>query len=141
MKMATIILASHGEFAQGLKQTATMIIGDSVPIHALSAFRDEDESILVQIKKLLATIDIEETYILTDILGGSVNNDMLTIIKEYEGLQLITGMNLPLVISIATYNGKIGESELEKLIKESQQSVIDCRKLLVEQLTGGGDDL
>ncbi|HAQ5886160.1 TPA: PTS fructose transporter subunit IIA, partial [Enterococcus faecium] len=133
--MATIILASHGEFAQGLKQTATMIIGDSVPIHALSAFRDEDESILVQIKKLLATIDIEETYILTDILGGSVNNDMLTIIKEYEGLQLITGMNLPLVISIATYNGKIGESELEKLIKESQQSVIDCRKLLVEQLT------
>lgn len=130
--MATIILASHGEFAQGLKQTATMIIGDSVPIHALSAFRDEDESILVQIKKLLATIDIEETYILTDILGGSVNNDMLTIIKEYEGLQLITGMNLPLVISIATYNGKIGESELEKLIKESQQSVIDCRKLLVE---------
>lgn len=137
--MATIILASHGEFAQGLKQTATMIIGDSVPIHALSAFRDEDESILVQIKKLLATIDIEETYILTDILGGSVNNDMLTIIKEYEGLQLITGMNLPLVISIATYNGKIGESELEKLIKESQQSVIDCRKLLVEQLTGGDD--
>ena len=137
--MATIILASHGEFAQGLKQTATMIIGDSVPIHALSAFRDEDESILVQIKKLLATIDIEETYILTDILGGSVNNDMLTIIKEYEGLQLITGMNLPLVISIATYNGKIGESELEKLIKESQQSVIDCRKLLVEQLSGGDD--
>ncbi len=137
--MATIILASHGEFAQGLKQTATMIIGDSVPIHALSAFRDEDESILVQIKKLLATIDIEETYILTDILGGSVNNDMLTIIKEYEGLQLITGMNLPLVISIATYNGKIGESELEKLIKESQQLVIDCRKLLVEQLTGGDD--
>lgn len=139
MKMATIILASHGEFAQGLKQTATMIIGDSVPIHALSAFRDEDESILVQIKKLLATIDIEETYILTDILGGSVNNDMLTIIKEYEGLQLITGMNLPLVISIATYNGKIGESELEKLIRESQQSVIDCKKLLVEQLTGGDD--
>jgi fructoselysine and glucoselysine-specific PTS system IIA component len=139
MKMATIILASHGEFAQGLKQTATMIIGDSVPIHALSAFRDEDESILVQIKNFLATIDIEETYILTDILGGSVNNDMLTIIKEYEGLQLITGMNLPLVISIATYNGKIGESELEKLIKESQQSVIDCRKLLVEQLTGGDD--
>ena len=105
----------------------------------MSAFRDEDESILVQIKKLLATIDIEETYILTDILGGSVNNDMLTIIKEYEGLQLITGMNLPLVISIATYNGKIGESELEKLIRESQQSVIDCRKLLVEQLTGGDD--
>lgn len=137
--MATIILASHGEFAQGLKQTATMIIGDSVPIHALSAFRDEDESILVQIKKLLATIDIEESYILTDILGGSVNNDMLTIIKEYEGLQLITGMNLPLVISIATYNGKIGESELENLIRESQQSVIDCRKLLVEQLTGGDD--
>lgn len=137
--MATIILVSHGEFVQGLKQVAAMIIRDSVPIHALSTFRDEDESILVQIKKLLVTIDIEETYILTDILGSSMNNDMLTIIKKYEGLQLITGMNLPLVISIAIYNGKIGESELEKLTKESQQSVIDCRKLLIEQFTGGDD--
>ncbi|RRQ61629.1 PTS fructose transporter subunit IIA, partial [Enterococcus faecium] len=60
-------------------------------------------------------------------------------IKEYEGLQLSTGMNLPLVISIATYNGKMSESELEKLIRQSQHSVMECRKLLVEQRPGGED--
>lgn len=79
--MVTIILVSHGELAQGLKQTATMIIGDSVSIYAVSAFRDEDEPVLEQIKKILTRLDQTTTYILTDILGGSVNNEMLTVVK------------------------------------------------------------
>lgn len=137
--MVTIILASHGEFAQGLKQTAAMIIGDSVPIYALSAFRDEDEPVLEQIKKLLATLDTTETYILTDILGGSVNNEMLTMVRKYPDIQLITGMNLPLVISIATHAGKMSESDLARIIQDSQQSLIDCKKLLVDSATEGDD--
>ena len=43
--MNKIILASHGDFSQGLKQTSSMIIGDEGNIFALSAFRDEDEPI------------------------------------------------------------------------------------------------
>ena len=60
--MNKIILASHGDFSQGLKQTSSMIIGDEGNIFALSAFRDEDEPIKRQVEHLLEKIGYEDVY-------------------------------------------------------------------------------
>lgn len=56
-------------------------------------------------------------YILTDIFGGSVNNDLLTVQQEHRSF-ICTRMNLPLpyaymvlVISIATQTGKIESNQ------------------------------
>ena len=130
--MATIILASHGELSQGLKQTAAMIIGDHSNIYALSAFRDEDQPMTEQIQNILAKVDLADTYILTDILGGSVNNDLLRVVQEHPDLELIAGMNLPLVITLATQVNRVSQEELADIIQESQQSIVNCKKLLVE---------
>ena len=127
--MATIILASHGELSQGLKQTAAMIIGDHSNI---SAFRDEDQPMTEQIQNILAKVDLADTYILTDILGGSVNNDLLRGVQEHPDLELIAGMNLPLVITLATQVNRVSQEELAAIIQESQQSIVNCKKLLVE---------
>lgn len=137
----TIILASHGELAQGLKHTTEMIVGETNNIYALSAYRDEDKPIEKQLEPLINTIDTHHLFILTDILGGSVNNEMLSIVKKYPEIQLITGMNLPLVISIATQLGAISENLLASLIEESKQSVINCSLLLKNNEEQGGDDL
>ena len=139
--MNKIILASHGEFSQGLKQTASMIIGDEGNIFALSAFRDEDEPIKNQVERLLQTFGYEDVYILTDIFGGSVNNDLLTIQQEHPELHLFAGMNLPLVISIATQAGKIESNQLAAILEESRQGMIDCKQLLTTKINIGGDDL
>ena len=139
--MNKIILASHGEFSQGLKQTASMIIGDEGNIFALSAFRDEDEPIKNQVEHLLEVIGYEDVYLLTDIFGGSVNNDLLTLQQQYPELHLVAGMNLPLVISIATQSGKIDTDQMAALLEESRQAMIDCKQLLTTQINIGGDDL
>ncbi|WP_137663997.1 PTS sugar transporter subunit IIA [Enterococcus hulanensis] len=139
--MNKIILASHGEFSQGLKQTASMIIGDEGNIFALSAFRDEDEPIKNQVEHLLEVIGYEDVYLLTDIFGGSVNNDLLTLQQQYPELHLVAGMNLPLVISIATQSGKIDADQMTALLEESRQAMIDCKQLLTTQINIGGDDL
>jgi len=139
--MNKIILASHGEFSQGLKQTASMIIGDEGNIFALSAFRDEDEPIKNQVEHLLEVIGYEDVYLLTDIFGGSVNNDLLTLQQQYPELHLVAGMNLPLVISIATQSGKIDVDQIAALLEESRQAMIDCKQLLTTQINIGGDDL
>lgn len=139
--MNKIILASHGEFSQGLKQTASMIIGDEGNIFALSAFRDEDEPIKNQVEHLLEVIGYEDVYLLTDIFGGSVNNDLLTLQQQYPELHLVAGMNLSLVISIATQSGKIDADQMAALLEESRQAMIDCKQLLTTQINIGGDDL
>ena len=65
---------------------------------------------------------------------------MLTLLKGNPEIHLITGMNLPLVISIATQVDEINSSDLQTIITESQNSLIDCSRLL--QTSGkGGDDL
>ncbi|MTD41856.1 PTS fructose transporter subunit IIA [Erwinia sp. CPCC 100877] len=139
--MNKIILASHGELAQGMKQTVSMLIGTENQIYALSAFRDEDEKIDDQIQKLLKEIGTENVYILTDILGGSINNEMLYLLQQYPQLHVITGMNLPLVISLATQTGKIEQKVLARLIEESRAALVDCEQLLHKQVELGADDL
>lgn len=139
--MNKIILASHGELSQGLKQTASMIIGDDGNIFALSAFRDEDEPIKTQVEKLLTEIGGDNIYILTDIFGGSVNNDLLVIQRAHPEIHLLTGMNLPLVISIATQPAEISPEQMQGIIEESRQGLIDCKQLLTEKINIGGDDL
>lgn len=138
--MNTIILASHGELSQGLKQTAEMILGPANNIYALSAYRDEDEPIEGQMLQLVTKLGTKNLFILTDILGGSVNNEMLPLLKDNPEIHLITGMNLPLVISIATQAGKISSNDLQRIIIESQNSLIDCSRLL-QTSEKGGDDL
>lgn len=138
--MNTIILASHGELSQGLKQTAEMILGPANNIYALSAYRDEDESIEGQMQQLVTKLGTKNLFILTDILGGSVNNEMLPLLKDNPEIHLITGMNLPLVISIATQAGEISSNDLQRIIIESQNSLIDCSRLL-QTSEKGGDDL
>ncbi|GCF94414.1 PTS fructose transporter subunit IIA [Enterococcus florum] len=139
--MNKIILASHGELSQGLKQTASMIIGDDGNIFALSAFRDEDEPIKTQVEKLLSKLGGEQVYILTDIFGGSVNNDLLVIQRAHPEVHLLTGMNLPLVISIATQPTEISPEQMQGIVEESRQGLIDCKQLLTEKINIGGDDL
>lgn len=139
--MNKIILASHGELAQGMKQTAAMIIGESENIYALSAFRDEDQPIKEQVINLLDQIGYEDVYILTDIFGGSVNNDMLEIQQACSEVHLLTGMNLPMVISIATQPAKINDHQMAVIIEESCQGLLDCKQLLTNQIQLGGDDL
>lgn len=139
--MNKIILASHGEFSQGLKQTASMIIGDEGNIFALSAFRDEDEPIKNQVERLLEEIGYDDVYLLTDIFGGSVNNDLLAIQQEHSEVHLLAGMNLPLVISIATQAGKITAEQLDMILDESRRGLIDCKQLLTTKINTGGDDL
>ena len=119
--MNTIILASHGALSQGLKQTAEMILGPATNIYALSAYRDEDEPIEQQIQSIVSKLGKENLFILTDILGGSVNNEMIGLLKKEPAIRLITGMNLPLVISIATQVNPIAAADLELIIEESRQ--------------------
>ena len=138
--MNTIILASHGALSQGRKQTAEMILGPATNIYVLSAYRDEDKPIEQQIQSIVSKLGKENLFILTDILGGSVNNEMIGLLKKEPAIRLITGMNLPLVISIATQVNPIAAADLELIIEESRQSLIDCNRLL-KKSNEGGDDL
>lgn len=128
--MTRIILASHGGLAKGMKDTLGMIIGDVSMIEAFSSYRDENISIKSEIEKVVkANYNKDDIFILTDIFGGSVNTEVMSLLKDYPKIHILSGTNLSLVISIATQSNKISEESLKQIINESKQSIIDCNQL------------
>lgn len=139
--MNQIILASHGNMAKGIHDTLNMIIGNTESVQSFSSYRDENEKIIDAVEKIVKDkYDENEIYILTDILGGSVNNEVMSLIKDYPKINIIAGMNLPLVISIATCN-KISNELLKEFIKDSQQAIIYCNELINQPIDRKDEDL
>ena len=139
--MNQVILASHGELAKGMKNTLDMIVGDLKTVQAFSSYRDEEKNIKELIEKAIKdNYEKNDIYVLTDILGGSVNNEVMSLLKDYPKIHIIAGMNLPLVISIAI-SESISDGLLKQLIKESQQSITDCNQLISKSLNRKEENL
>lgn len=111
--MTYIILASRGGLAKGMKDTLSMIIGDVSMIEASSSYRYEHTTIKSEVEKTIKEkYNQNNIFILTDIFGGSVNTAMISLLKDYPKLHVLSGMNLSLVISLTTQTGEISEELL-----------------------------
>lgn len=70
--MNKIILASHGGMSAGVKDTVQMVLGDLPNLYTAATERDETESILTVVRRLLDGFEAsDQVYILTDVLGAA----------------------------------------------------------------------
>ncbi len=96
----TFILASHGKLADGLRRSVEMILGQQKNLVTLCAYEEDGYCIEREIENIFHTITEDTDFIvLTDILGGSVNNEFIKVKEKYD-FYLISGMNLPLLIEL-----------------------------------------
>lgn len=129
--MNKIILASHGGLSAGMKDTVQMVFGDLPGLYALATTRDETESIVTAARRLLDSFDkTDKVYILTDVLGGSVNNDMMTLLGDYPDLVIICGMNLSLVLMLAVAGESLSAEDLENMISQAREQIVNCTEML-----------
>lgn len=125
-----IILASHGALAKGMKDTLDMIVGNQVSIQAYSAYDEENVDFASDISQQITREVNEQFIIVTDVIGGSVNNAMTELVLRYKNVFLITGMNLPLVLSLATYSGDLDLKALDELVQEGKRGLINVNKMV-----------
>lgn len=108
--MKKIIVASHHKLANGFKDTLEYILPNTVEIIDISAYL-ENVSVDKQIDKVLSNFTKEEQiFVFTDIPGGSVNQAFIRRLNDYN-IELISGTNLSILISIAT---QLGEENIDK---------------------------
>lgn len=100
--MVGIILASHGNFAAGIKQSGEMIFGAQEQLEAVTFQPDEGPEdlrahLLEAIDKLGGTS--EEILFLIDLWGGSPFNQANLLYEEHpDNFAMVTGLNLPMLI-------------------------------------------
>lgn len=119
--MNQIILASHGGLAAGAKDTLGMVLGDVSNVHVVSLARDDKEPITNKVDAMIATFNADDTvYVLTDMLGSSVNNNMVELSRNGAAFTVISGFNIPLALTLAMSPVPIKGAELATLINEAR---------------------
>ena len=98
--MRTVILASHGHWASGMKNTVEMILGEQEALKAFDAYTTPECNVHDTLEAMLRQAD-GECVIVTDVLGGSVNKEAVVFAAQ-PGVRVITGMNLTLVATLLT---------------------------------------
>lgn len=125
--MNQVILASHGNLSVGALDTVHMIVGEIPNVHALTLQREDKESISGKIVELIKTFDKNDcVYVLTDMLGSSVNNSAVELLQQQENIVVIAGMNMPLILSLALEGEDLTLEQRHQLILESRKGIVDC---------------
>lgn len=99
--MVGIILASHGEFANGILQSGSMIFGEQENVKAVTLMPSEGpDDIKAKMQEAIATFDDqEEVLFLVDLWGGTPFNQANSLFEDHKDKWVIVaGMNLPMVI-------------------------------------------
>ena len=120
-----VILASHGEFSKGLRDSLKMILGECAehvrayslyPGELASDFKEELE------KEINANRDTE-FVILTDVFGGSVCNALMTL-TVCENVKLFAGMNFNMAAEVLTQGVPLTEKAVEEILDTSKEGIM-----------------
>ncbi|MBF0818264.1 PTS sugar transporter subunit IIA [Streptococcus acidominimus] len=92
-----LVLVSHGQFCEGLKQSTEMIMGPQDNIHTVALLPAEGPEEFQA--KFLDTIQgLDDFVVFADLLGGTPCNVVSKLILEGRSIELYAGMNMPMVI-------------------------------------------
>ena len=126
--MVGIVLASHGDLAAGIKQTASMVFGDQPDVVTVSLQPSMGpDDLRAEIEKEVATLsDPEQVLFLVDLWGGTPFNQINGLLDAHPTWVAVTGMNLPMVIT--AYSGRFdanatAQDIAKSLLKESRDGV------------------
>jgi PTS system mannose-specific IIA component len=113
--MIGALVVSHGHLAHELVAAAEMIAGEISHIHAVSiGWHDDVNDARKEIERNIAEVEKGQgVLILTDMFGGTPSNIAFSF-HEPGRVDIITGVNLPMMIKVATQ--KQGET-LESLAR------------------------
>ena len=122
--MKRLILASHGRLAEGMADTARMIVGDQTELIPLSLVSGmQPELLKTKVEGMIKSWPGELTVILTDLWGGSVNTALLPLCAD-ANVHLIAGMNLNLVLQLCLGDVETGGMAIESILNEAQKSMV-----------------
>jgi len=100
--MRKFLLVTHGKMAEGFANSVEMVLGKRSDLIALNAYVD-DKTLPELIYPVIEAFDEEdEVVVFTDISHGSVNQFFTAYLNDRH-FHIITGINLPLVLSIMLF--------------------------------------
>ncbi len=126
------VIVSHGQLANELLSAAEQVVGELNHIKSVSiGWHDNVEAAKDAIERAIKDVTQGNgVLLLTDMFGGTPTNISAMFIAENE-VEVVTGVNLPMVIKLATQAGEMSLSEMaEELEVQGKQAIYRAAGLL-----------
>lgn len=114
--MVGIILASHGDFAEGILQSGAMIFGEQENVKAVTLHpNDSPENLKERMKEAIATFDnSDEILFLVDLWGGTPFNQANGLCDGHnDKWVIVSGLNLPMLIE--AYSARLSTDSAQEI--------------------------
>jgi mannose PTS system EIIA component len=123
--MIGALVVTHGHLAQELVAAAEMIVGDISHIQAVSiGWHDDVNDARKEIERKISEVDRGSgILLLTDMFGGTPSNIAFAF-HEPGKVDIVTGVNLPMIIKIAHQKEDEDLDSLARSVLEQGQSSI-----------------
>lgn len=131
--MIGLIIVTHCDLGRELLNAAKFIVGRIEAVETIAINQNSDSrELLKTIEKKIATLNKGEgVLILTDMFGGTPSNLSLSFLKE-EKVEVLTGVNLPMLIATVQTRTKLPLSELAEKAQEAGKMGISLAGKLLE---------
>lgn len=132
--MVGIIIASHGEFAAGIKQSGSMIFGEQEKVESVVFMPSEGpDDLQRKLQEAIEKVDSEEILFLVDLWGGSPFNQANKLFEEApEHRAIVAGLNLPMLIE--AYASRFSMNTAHEIAQAIAPTAIDGVKVRPEEL-------
>jgi len=133
--MIGVIVVAHLRLAEELLSVARIITGSQLDNFRTVSINIDDNPDQAREKLLAAVREVntaEGTVILVDMFGGTPSNLSLSLLSKGK-IEIITGVNLPMIIEAASSSPSVGLNQLISMLTASGQRGIRSAGTILEQ--------
>ena len=118
--MIGVVIVTHGKLAHEFRAALEHVVGPQEQIETISIGPDDDlDARRADILSALDNVDSGEgVVVLTDMFGGSPSNLAISAM-ERPNVEVIAGVNLPMLVKLASVRGEAG---LDEAIMKAQEA-------------------
>ena len=118
------IVVTHGKLAEELVRTAELIVGTQEDLYAVAASDLCDEDIIGRVREIVRGRADTNVIVFVDYFGGSCCINSVRAVEHEEGIKIISGVNLPVLLAFATKRGTMPFEEMvDHIIRRGRESV------------------
>lgn len=131
--MIGLLIITHGQLAKELLEAAEFIVGtvESVECISINVMKDSKKLRDMIEKKINSLNQGQGVLVLTDMFGGTPSNIALSFLQN-DAVEIVTGVNLPMVIAIAHNRGGHSLVEIADMAKTAGQRSISLASELLK---------
>ncbi len=125
--MIGVVIVTHCHLAEELICAAQLVVGEELKQFQAVSVEPKDGSEAVREKILTAIRKVDSgrgVLILTDMYGGTPSNISLSFLEDKK-IEVITGVNLPMLLKLATYQENFDLEQLAAFITDYGQKNIN----------------